>query len=174
MTSLPFTPHEPWLAPLAGYSDLAFRLLCRERGAAICCTEMISAKGLLYDGPGTRDLVRSHPLDTPLVAQLFGSEPEILARAAERLLTAGFTLLDLNMGCSVRKVIRTGAGAALLQDIPKALAAAKALVSVAGLGRVGFKLRLGRQRGEESWRTLAPVLAEAGAAWISLHPRYAE
>ena len=170
---LAFTPHDPWLAPLAGYSDLAFRLLCRENGAAACCTEMISAKGLTHKSPGTCELLRTHPLDAPLVVQLFGDDPDSVARAMEILLGMGFTHFDLNMGCSVPKVTRTGSGAALLRSIPKALAVAKALFALAKPGHAGCKLRLGWENKDETWRVLAPALADAGAGWLTLHPRSA-
>jgi tRNA-dihydrouridine synthase B len=171
--SLPFTPHEPWLAPLAGYSDLAFRLLCRENGAAVCCTEMISAKGLVHKSPGTGGLLRTHPLDAPLVVQLFGSEPDSVARAMEILLNMGFSYFDLNMGCAVPKVTRGGSGAALLRDIPVALAVARAVFALAEPGHAGCKLRLGWENADETWRVLAPALADAGAGWLTLHPRSA-
>lgn len=111
---LPFGPDRPWLAPLAGYSDLPFRLLCREYGAAVCVTEMVSAKGLLYGSPGTADLLATLPEDQPLVVQLFGAQASFLQQAVEVLREAGFGWFDLNMGCSVPKVMRQGAGAAML------------------------------------------------------------
>ena len=170
---LMFTPREPWLAPLAGYSDLAFRLLCRENGAAVCCTEMISAKGLIHKSPGTAELLRTHPLDAPLVVQLFGDDPDSVARAMEILLSMGFSYFDLNMGCPVPKVTRGGGGAALLREIPKALAVAGAMFALAEPGHVGCKLRLGWENKDETWRVLAPALADAGAGWLTLHPRSA-
>jgi len=171
---LTFTPHEPWLAPLAGYSDLAFRLLCRENGAVVCCTEMISAKGLTHKNPGTGELLRTHPLDEPLVVQLFGDEADSMARAMEILLGMGFRYFDLNMGCSVPKITRGGSGAALLRDLPRALAVAKAMFALAEPGHVGCKLRLGWESKDEAWRVLAPALADAGAGWLTLHPRFAK
>jgi len=170
---LVFAPHEPWLAPLAGYSDLAFRLLCRENGAAVCCTEMISAKGLVHKSPGTAELLRTHPLDAPLVVQLFGDEPDSVARAMEILLDMGFRYFDLNMGCAAPKVTRGGGGAALLRDIPRALAVAEAMFALAEPGHAGCKLRLGWENTDEAWRVLAPALADAGAGWLTLHPRSA-
>ena len=170
---LTFAPHEAWLAPLAGYSDLAFRLLCRENGAAVCCTEMVSVKGILHKSPGTDGLLRSHPLDAPLVVQLFGDEPDSVARAMEILLGRGFEYFDLNMGCAAPKVTRGGSGAALLRDIPKALAMAGAMFSLAKPGHAGCKLRLGWEKKDETWRVLAPALADAGAGWLTLHPRSA-
>jgi tRNA-dihydrouridine synthase B len=170
---LPFSPHEPWLAPLAGYSDLAFRLLCRENGAAACCTEMISAKGRIHKSPGTGDLLHTHPLDAPLVVQLFGSEPAGVAGAVEMLLERGFRYFDLNLGCAAPKVTRGGSGAALLRDIPRALAVAGAMFALAEPGCAGCKLRLGWENGDQTWRVLAPALADAGAGWLTLHPRSA-
>ncbi|MDD2966352.1 MAG: tRNA-dihydrouridine synthase family protein [Desulfovibrionaceae bacterium] len=171
--ALPFRPESPWLAPLAGYTDLPFRLLCREYGAAVCCTEMVSAKGLMYHSTGTEDLLRTLPEDQPLVVQLFGSEPESLQRAMQPLLEQGFCWFDLNMGCSVPKVVRTGSGAAMMKDIQNSLAVAQAMVAMAGKGHVGFKFRLGWNEEQECYQELGLGLQEAGAGWVSLHPRYA-
>lgn len=169
----PLRPDAPWLAPLAGYSDLPFRLLCREHGAAACCTEMVSAKGLLYHSPGTRDLLAATPEDAPLVLQLFGADADIMRTVMPGLMEQGFRWFDLNMGCSVPKVVKTGCGSAMSRDMDNALAVARAMVEVAGEGRVGFKMRLGWQTGEETWREMALRLQDAGAGWITLHPRFA-
>lgn len=171
--TLVFDPRHPWLAPLAGWSDLPFRLLCRELGASVCCTEMVSAKGLMYGSPGTVDLLAVHEADTPLVVQLFGSEAPFLGAAARHLLAAGFRWFDCNMGCAVPKVTRTGAGAALGRDPANALECAKALLAEVGKGRVGFKLRLGWDDTRPTWAELALRLQEAGAGWLTLHPRTA-
>jgi tRNA-dihydrouridine synthase B len=171
--SLPTGREHPWLAPLAGYSDLPFRILCREYGAAVCVTEMVSAKGLVYSGAGTRDLLATAPEDQPLAVQLFGSEPEFLRQAVEILREAGYGWFDLNMGCAVRKVMRQGAGAALLDDPAKAIGVAKAMLGAAGRGRVGFKLRLGVSGGGPALTDLALRLQDMGAGWLALHPRTA-
>ena len=175
----PIGPDRPWLAPLAGYSDLPFRLLCREHGAAAACTEMVSAKGLYYakrgGGAGSEALLATTPDDAPLIIQLFGAEPDILEEVTAELAArfpAGKVWFDLNMGCSVSKVIKTGSGAALLQDANKALACAGAMLRAAP-GRVGFKLRLGWLPGEETYLRLGPALENLGAAWLTLHPRSA-
>ncbi len=181
---LPIGPDSPWLAPLAGFSDLPFRLLCREQGAAVACTEMVSAKGLVYgmrqkgntegkSNEGTEDLLSTTPEDTPLVVQLFGAEPEFLSEAASLLRARGFLWFDLNMGCSVPKVTKTGAGSALLREPERALAAASALFRAAGPGRAGCKIRLGWDAASPVYLDLAKALEDAGAAWITLHPRYA-
>ncbi len=166
-------PENALLAPLAGYSDLAFRLLCRECGAAGCFTEMISARGLLHNSPGTRDLLRTHPLDAPLAVQLFGGDPSDMTYAVNMLRNMGFERFDINMGCSVPKVTRTGSGAALLRDIPRALAVAEAAVKSAEPGKVSCKLRLGWENGHHAWRALAPALADIGVGALTLHPRFA-
>lgn len=167
-------PHNPWLAPLAGYSDLPFRLLCREHGAHVCCTEMVSAKGLIYHSPGTQDLLRRTALDDPLVVQLFGNEADVMARAMAPLLEQGFVWFDLNMGCSVPKVNRTGCGSAMLKDVDNALNVAKTMTTLAGEGRVGFKLRLGWDDHSLVWEDMALRLQDLGAGWITLHPRTAK
>lgn len=185
MTQFPIRPDAPWLAPLAGWSDLAFRLLCREQGAAVCCTEMVSAKGLIYGGRNTESLLATTPeagevledgslvCDRPLVVQLFGAEAEIMEKAIYLLLDRGFCLFDVNMGCSVPKVTKTGAGAAMLRDVDNALRVAEAVIRAAGPGHAGFKLRLGWDGKHEVYREIAARFADMGAGWVTLHPRYA-
>ena len=204
---LPIGPDKPWLAPLAGYSDLAFRLLCRENGAAVACTEMVSAKGIYFalaqghkarqfegaeegsvpghsfngdpDGnnlKGAWALLNSCPSDSPLVVQLFGSESEIMPvamQAVQDFFGQRPIWFDLNLGCSVPKVVKTGAGAALLKDKNLCLKVARAMLEFAKAGRVGFKLRLGWEKGQDIYLDLARELEQMGAAWVSLHPRYA-
>lgn len=174
MKHLLFDPARPWLAPLAGYTDLPFRMLCREYGASVCCTEMISAKGLVYKSPGTQDLLRTLPEDAPLVLQLFGNEVSFMRQAMEQLLKQGFRYFDLNMGCSVPKVTRSGCGAAMLKDVDNTLAVARAMVDMAEKGCVGFKIRLGWDAQSPVWEYLAPALEDCGAGWLTLHPRYAK
>lgn len=185
---LPVGPQHPWLAPLAGHTDLAFRTLCRENGAAVAFTEMVSAKGLVYGekkrkgSSPTRDLLLTTPVaefpaeenaDSPLVVQLFGEDPAFLADALHLLRDWGYRYFDLNMGCSVPKVIKTGAGAALSRYVDAAVKAADAMLQVTGPGCLGFKFRLGWNREEENYLALGPALESAGAAWLTLHPRYA-
>lgn len=174
-----FGPDKPWLAPLAGYSDLPLRMLCRSLGAACCETEMISAKGMMHDNTRTASLLQSHPGDQPLVVQLFGAEPEVMGAAAKLLRGFDYLHLDCNLGCSVRKVFRQGAGASLLDDPERALAIARNLISVARLddgkprGMVGFKLRLGVDASRPALPDLALRLEDAGADWLTVHPRFA-
>lgn len=174
-----FSPATPWLAPLAGYSDLPFRLLCRQYGAAVCETEMISAKGLVYRSQRTASLLQATPEDAPLVVQLFGGEPESMAQALLELRQHGYIYFDCNMGCPVRKVMRQNAGAALLADHRLALAIARAMLAAARVelpgrptARIGFKLRLGPDAAHSAI-ALGRALVDAGASWLCLHPRTA-
>ncbi|MBQ7606959.1 MAG: tRNA-dihydrouridine synthase family protein [Desulfovibrionaceae bacterium] len=173
MQTLPFSADTPWLAPLAGYSDLPFRILCRENGAACCTTEMVSAKGLFYKSPGTWPLLQTVAGDAPLIVQLFGSEACYLKYAVVELRKKGFEYFDLNIGCSVPKVMRQGAGAGMLRDPENILVCAKAMLDEAGLGKVGFKLRTGIDSGHSVIPDLPLRLQELGAGWITLHPRFA-
>ncbi|MDR2503046.1 MAG: tRNA-dihydrouridine synthase family protein [Deltaproteobacteria bacterium] len=175
----PIGPDLPWLAPLAGHTDLPFRLLCREQGAVVACTEMISAKGLVYGERGgaktsaTKRLLRTMPQDAPLVAQLFGDEPFFLAEAIKLLRSWGYRFFDLNLGCPAPKVLKAGAGAALARKPEQAVRAAAAMLEAAFPLPVGCKLRLGWNRTEENYLELGRELEKAGAAWITLHPRHA-
>lgn len=173
MNPPPINRNAPWLAPLAGYSDLPFRLLCREYGAACAVTEMVSARGLVHYSPGTKDLLATCRDDAPLVVQLFGCEPEMFKRAMDFLLRAGFCWFDLNCGCSVPKVVKTGSGAALLRTPELLLRIVRIMAGMAGPGSVGVKLRTGWEARDRTTLNLAPALEDAGAAWLTLHPRHA-
>lgn len=166
----PIGPDRPWLAPLAGFSDLPFRLLCREMGCAVACTEMISAKGLMYKSPGTMDLLSTCPEDTPLVVQLFGSEAEVIADSLSWLVEQGFMYFDLNAGCPVKKVVKTGAGAGLLRDWDNLLRILSVMVQGAGPGRVGVKLRAGWGSKQDTLGRIRD-LDVLDLGWVSLHPR---
>lgn len=170
--ALPFTPDDPWLAPLAGFSDLPFRLLCHEQGCRVAVTEMVSAKGLIYHSPGTQELLQTCPQDSPLIVQLFGSEEPFLVQAIERLREAGYRYFDLNCGCPVRKVIKTGSGAALLKEPEHLLKLAKSMIGATEKGCMGFKIRLGWYVGQPVYLPLAEKLEELGAGWLTMHPRF--
>lgn len=172
-TTLPFAPNAPWLAPLAGYSDLPFRTLCRSFGAACAETEMVSVKGLVYGGFGTERLLNTCEADTPLVVQLFGADPEIFERAMDILVKRGFTHFDLNAGCSVRKVNKSGSGSALMQRPALLLRIVEAMIRAAGPGKVGVKMRLGFTPEDENYLELGRRLEDLGAGWLTLHPRTA-
>jgi tRNA-dihydrouridine synthase B len=173
LSGLPIAPDAPWLAPLAGWSDIAFRILCRENGAAAACTEMVSAKGLCYGGRGSEVLLVTTPKDSPLVVQLFGREPEYLAKSVRILVERGFKYFDLNSGCSVRKVAKTGSGAALMYEPDALIEAVRAMIDAADGRPVGVKFRLGWED-RETYLHVGEGLEKLGAAWLTLHPRTAK
>lgn len=158
------------LAPLAGYGDAAFRRLCRDYGAGLTTTEMISAKGLLYRNEHTLEMLRLAPNESPSCVQLFGGEPEIFYKAAACEEIRAFDLVDINMGCPVRKVIKNGEGSALGRDVSRA---ADCLAAVReGSGRpVTAKIRLGYDENEFTADRLAAALERAGAAALAVHGR---
>ncbi|PTN37050.1 tRNA-dihydrouridine synthase [Desulfonatronum sp. SC1] len=170
---LPIAPEYPWLAPLAGFSDLPFRLLCREQGCAAACTEMVSAKGLIYNNTATERILATNVEDNPLVVQLYGPDAQTLGQAMDLLLERGACHFDLNAGCSVPKVTKTGSGAALLREPETLIRIVATMVAKAGEGRVGVKLRLGWRPGEDVLPDLAKRLEDLGVAWLTLHPRWA-
>lgn len=170
---LPIAPDQPWLAPMAGFSDLPFRLLCRELGCSAACTEMVSAKGLVL-GQASWRLLKTCELDAPLVVQVFGGEKKFIRQALTMLLDTGFCYFDLNAGCAVRKVTKTGAGAALLQEPSRLVDLVGEMSSLAGPGRVGVKLRTGWETGQKTILGLARELESLGLGWITLHPRSAK
>ena len=115
------------MAPMAGYTHLAFRLLIKRLGAGLVMTEMVSAMGLTMGQEKTLEYLRTHPDEKPLGVQIFGADPEAMARASMIAAEAGADLIDINMGCPVKKVVKTGAGAALLQDLGKIAAIVSAV-----------------------------------------------
>jgi tRNA-dihydrouridine synthase B len=132
---------------------------------------MVSAKGLVFRTPETWRLVETCSEDAPLVVQLFGAEPDYLQRAVARLLECGYSLFDLNAGCPVKKVVKTGAGAALLQDVSRLVSLVRSMTEVAGAGRVGVKIRLGWSEPHPGLLDAVQRLQDVGAGWIALHPR---
>lgn len=167
-----FNKQNPWLAPLAGYSDMAMRLLCRQYGAKVCVTEMISAKGIVYGGKNTRNLLQTSKEESPLIVQIFGGEADYLKDAMTQIQDMGFEYFDINMGCSVPKVVKTGAGAAMLKDIDNLFKCAEAVITQSK-GKTGFKIRLGYEMHNPIWQEIVPTLCQMGALYIALHPRYA-
>ncbi len=158
------------LAPMAGYTIPPFRLLCRKLGASLTFTEMVSAAGLLFENPATCSLLERIPGEGPVGAQLFGADPEKLAQAARIVQEAGFDLVDINMGCPVPKVTRTGAGAALLKDTERAREIVAAVAEALEIP-VTVKMRAGWDPEHIVAPRLAPLLVRAGASGITLHGR---
>ena len=109
-------PNNLILAPMAGVTDLPFRLLCKEQGCGLLYTEMVSAKAVLYNNKNTEELLKTDPIENPVAVQLFGSDPDIMADIAKRMCEREFDIIDINMGCPVPKVVNNGEGSALLKD----------------------------------------------------------
>ncbi len=160
------------MAPMAGYTDLPFRLLVRRLGCELACTEMVSAEGLVRKIPLTWSILKTVPEDHPLSVQLFGSKPEVMAQAAVLAGEAGADIIDINMGCSVKKVAKSGSGAALLKDLKKAERLIKAVRKATPLP-LTIKIRSGWKEGELTYRTMAQIAEESGVDALVIHPRYA-
>jgi tRNA-dihydrouridine synthase B len=162
------------LAPLAGIGNWFVRLQARRFGAGLVVSEMVSSFGLAHGNERTlREFLRIHPDEHPVSIQLFGHDPAVMREAAALVADAGADLIDLNMGCPVRKVCKTGAGAALLENPQKAVAIARAAKEGSGLP-VTVKLRPGNRPGDRAGIDLAHRLAsDAGIAGIAFHPRHA-
>jgi nifR3 family TIM-barrel protein len=162
------------MAPMAGITTPSFRRSVRRWGAGLAYTEMISAYGVHYHNCRTEAYLACAAADRPLGFQLFGADPDVLAEAATACVAAGADLIDLNMACPVRKVVRTGAGAALLGDADRAGAIVAAVKDAVGPAvPVTVKIRAGLRDGDELGRRVAPRLVAAGAAAICIHPRSA-
>jgi nifR3 family TIM-barrel protein len=164
-------PNNLAVAPMAGVSNLPFRLVAREAGAALAFSETLSAKGLVLGGPRTRRLLRSSPREAPVAFQLFGAEPAVLAEACQLLEgEEGARWVDLNMGCPVRKFIRSRAGSALLRDPPRAAAIVAAMRRSFG-GILSVKMRAGWDEGSRNAPEVARLCAAEGAELVSVHGR---
>jgi nifR3 family TIM-barrel protein len=168
-------PNRLVLAPLAGIGNWFVRLQARRYGAGLAISEMVSSFGLKYGDARThREFLRIHPDEHPVSIQLFGHDAEVMRIAAGIVAGAGADLIDLNMGCPVRKVCKTGAGASLLDDPDKAVQIATAAREGSGLP-VTVKLRSGNRPGERTGADLALRLQdEAGVSAIAFHPRHAQ
>lgn len=161
------------LAPMAGVTDLPFRLLCREQGAGLLCMEMISAKALQYQNKNTKALLSIHPQEYPVSLQLFGSDPKIISEQARRIEELPFQILDINMGCPVPKVVRNGEGSALMKD-PKLVYEIVHETVKAIQKPVTAKIRKGFDDTSVNAAEIAKVIEEAGGAAVAVHGRTRE
>lgn len=158
------------LAPMAGVTDLPFRKLCKEQGAGLICTEMVSAKAISFHNKNTEALMEMDPSEHPVSLQLFGSEPELMAEVAKSIEERPFEILDINMGCPVPKVVNNGEGSALLKN-PKLIG--KIIKAVSGAIRkpVTAKMRIGFEGYPVDPVEIAKIMEDSGAAAIAVHGR---
>ena len=161
------------LAPMAGVTDLPFRLLCSEQGAGLAGMEMVSAKAILYGNKNTEGLLAIHPKEGPVSLQLFGSDPKIVSEMAKRIEERPFAVLDINMGCPVPKIVNNGEGSALMRD-PKLAGEIIAAVAKAVKKPVTVKIRKGFDAEHVNAVELARIAQESGAAAVAVHGRTRE
>lgn len=159
------------LAPMAGVADRAYRLMCRRFGATYVVSEMVSAKGICYSDRKTAELCTVTDEERPMGVQLFGNEPDFMAKAVEIVKRFEPDIIDINMGCPVPKVVGTGAGSALMKDIDLAAAVCEAAVKAAGDTPVTVKIRAGWSKDSINAVGMAKKLEAAGAAAIAVHGR---
>jgi tRNA-dihydrouridine synthase B len=161
------------LAPMAGVSVQAFRRQGKRFGAGLVCSEMVSCAGLQHGNERTLGYLRIASDERPLAVQIFGSEPAVMAGAARMVEEAGADIVDINFGCPVKKVTKTGAGATMLDDPERACRVVEAVASAVSVP-VTVKLRRGLENGSRACLSIGPRLVEAGAASLTLHPRSAK
>ena len=161
------------LAPMAGVTDLPFRLLCKEKGAGLLCMEMISAKAIQYDNRNTIDLLKIHPDELPVSLQLFGSEPDTISEIARRIEELPFSFLDINMGCPVPKIVKNGEGSALMKE-PKLVYRIVAETVKAIQKPVTVKIRKGFDDSCINAVEIAKIIEDAGGAAVAVHGRTRE
>lgn len=166
-------PNRTVLGPMAGVTDLAFRVLCREQGAGLLYTEMVSAKAITYRNKNTRKLTETDPSEHPIALQLFGSEPDVVAEGAAMIEDDSFDFFDLNMGCPVPKVVNNHEGAALMKDPSLAAAIVSALVKRVHKP-VTVKIRKGFDDDHVNAPEFARAMEQAGASAVAVHARTRE
>ncbi len=161
------------LAPMAGVTDLPFRLLCREQGAGLLCMEMVSAKAIQYNNKNTKALLEIHPEEPPVSLQLFGSDPEVISEVAKQIEELPFSILDINMGCPVPKIVRNGEGSALMKN-PKLVHKIVSKTAKAIQKPVTVKIRSGFDESCMNAVEIAKIIEDAGAKAVAVHARTRE
>ncbi len=161
------------LGPMAGVTDMPFRILCKEQGADLIYTEMVSAKGIHYNNTNTKDMLIVDDRERPTALQLFGSEPEIMAETAKRIEERNFDIFDINMGCPVPKVVNNGEGSAMMKNAKLASEVVSAVVK-AVKKPVTVKIRKGFSANDANAPEFAKAMEEAGASAIAVHGRTRE
>ncbi len=160
-------------APIAGFSEVGFRHLCAKFGAGLTYTELVSAKGLVFGNKGTEELIATTPIETPCAVQLFGSDPEFMYKAAADERLKKFDIVDINMGCPVRKVFGNGDGSALMAN-PSLITEIVQAVSEGAKRPVTVKMRAGIEIGKPLAVECAIAAQKGGASAVTVHPRYRE
>lgn len=158
------------LAPMAGVTDLPFRGLCKEQGAGLICTEMVSAKAISFHNKNTKALMEINPKEHPVSLQLFGNEPELMAEVARSIEEQPFDILDINMGCPVPKVVNNGEGSALLKD-PALIGKIVREISHAIKKPVTAKIHIGFEGYDVDPVEIAKIIEDAGGAAVAVHGR---
>ena len=158
------------LAPMAGVTDLPFRLLCKEQGCGLVYTEMVSAKGIYYNNKNTGILLEINPQERPVSLQLFGRDPKIMSEMAKRIEELPFDILDINMGCPVPKVVNNGEGSALMEE-PALVGEIVEAISKAIQKPVTVKIRKGFTMEHVNAPEIAHIAQESGAAAVAVHGR---
>ena len=161
------------LSPMAGVTDLPFRLLCREQGAGLLCMEMVSAKAIQYNNKNTKALLEIHPEESPVSLQLFGSDPEVISEIAKQIEELPFSILDINMGCPVPKIVRNGEGSALMKQ-PKLVHEIVSKTVKAIEKPVTVKIRKGFDDSCINAVEIAKIIEDAGASAVAVHGRTRE
>jgi len=162
-----------FLAPMAGVTDLPFRLLCKEQGCGVVFTEMISAKGLYYGSERTENMMEIHPYEHPIGVQIFGSDPLIMARMAEKISQGEADFIDINMGCPAPKIVKNGEGSALMKN-PKLAGEIIKEVVKASYVPVTVKIRKGFDEKSINAVEIALIAEDGGAAAVTVHGRTRE
>ena len=162
-----------FLAPMAGVTDLPFRLLCSEMGAGMVCMEMVSAKAILYNNKNTEEMLEIREEERPVSLQLFGSDPDIMAEIARRIEDRPFDVLDINMGCPMPKIVNNGEGSALMKN-PRLVGEIVSKISSAIKKPVTVKIRKGFDAEHVNAVEIARVAEESGAAAVAVHGRTRE
>jgi len=167
-------PNNILLAPLAGVSDVGFRKVCKLYGAGLTCTEMVSAKGIIYKSKNTFSLLNTFPEEKPSAVQIFGSEPDIMAEAVKSEMLSKFDIIDINMGCPVKKVVGCGEGSALMLEPKKAEKIITECRKASGTRPVTVKFRRGFYMEKQISTEFSKMCENAGASLITLHGRFSQ
>ena len=165
-----FYSNKVFLAPMAGVTDLAFRTVCKEYGADLVVSEMVSSRGLHYKDKKTNELLKSNDIESPLIVQLFGNEPEIMSEAAKILEDTGVKYLDINMGCPAPKIVKNGDGCSLMRNETLAGQVAEAVVKAVKIP-VSVKFRSGWDKDTINAVSFAKTMENAGVSCVTVHGR---